>query len=169
MLEKLKDLIKRVFSTKGIDESTTEEVLVELDKEEAPAEPQEPDLPLEEEPAPLPEESQEEPEPVEGEALPVEAEPVEAEQPAVEEPQPEPEVAPQPDFQQYDDKIAELQKTNEALLARIGSLEEALKASGIIEGSKPTSFGVDAPSAPAKDATDDGLEAFLARVNKKHI
>ena len=162
MLEKLKDLIKRVFSNKGIDEGTTEEVLVELEKGEEEPQPQEPELPPVEEPAPLEPEVQEEPKPEEGEALPVEDAPVQ------EEPQPEP-VEPQIDFQKYDGKIDELQKTNEALLARIGSLEEALKASGIIEGSKPAPFGVDSPTAPAKDATDDGLDAFLARVNKKRI
>lgn len=166
MLEKFKDLIKRVFSKKGIDEGTTEEVLVELEKGEEEPQPQEQDLPPVDEPAPLEPVVQEEPKPEEGEVLPVEDEPVQEELP-----QQEPVEEPQPaiDFQKYDDKIDELQKTNEALLARIASLEEALKASGIIEGSKPTPFGVDNPSAPANDATDDGLDAFLARVNRKRI
>lgn len=167
MLEKLKDLIKRVFSQKGIDEGTTEEVLVELEKGEEEPQPQEQDLPPVEEPAPLEPVVEEEPKPEEGEALAVEGEPVQEELPP--EPVEEAPVAPAFDFQKYDDKIDELQKTNEALLARIGSLEEALKASGIIEGSKPAPVGVDSPTAPAKDATDDGLDAFLARVNKKRI
>ena len=172
MFEKLKEKLKKIFAEKGIDEGTTEEVLVELDREEEEPKPEE------QEPAPIQEETTEEvavedmPKPEEDEvALPEEepapeAVPVPEEQP-VEEPR---EIVEQPQFD-YDGLKADLdetKKTNDALLARVESLEEALRAAGVIDGEKPQKpYGVDKPSAPAKDPLDDDLDGFFAKVNRK--
>ena len=40
MFEKLKEKLKKIFAEKGIDEGTTEEVLVELDREEEEPKPE---------------------------------------------------------------------------------------------------------------------------------
>ena len=173
MLEKLKEKLKKIFAEKGIDEGTTEEVLVELDKEEEEPKPEE------QEPAPIQEETTEEvavedmPKPEEGEvALPEEepapeAVPVPEEAPA-EEPQ-EPIVEqPQFDYEGMKAELDEYKKTVDALLARTESLEEALRKGGVIEGDKPEKgYGVDKPSAPAKDPVGDGLDEFFRNANRK--
>lgn len=173
MFEKLKEKLKKIFAEKGIDEGTTEEVLVELDREEEEPKPEEQD------PAPIQEETTVEADKVEempkeepDEALPEEA-PAEAVPLPEEQPEPKPEEAPiveepQIDYQELKAELDEYKKTVDALLARTESLEEALRAGGVIEGDKPEKgYGVDKPSAPAKDPVGDGLDEFFRNANRK--
>lgn len=169
MFEKLKEKLKKIFAEKGIDEGTTEEVLVELDREEEEPKPEE------QEPAPIQEETtveaesqeepKEEPEAVlpdeaQAEAVPLPEEPAEEPQEIVEE--------PQFDYEGMKADLDEYKKTVDALLARTESLEEALRAGGVIEGEKPEKgYGVDKPSAPAKDPVGDGLDEFFRQANRK--
>lgn len=170
MFEKLKEKLKKIFAEKGIDEGTTEEVLVELDREEEEPKPEE------QEPAPIQEENAVEADKVEempkeepDEALPEEA-PAEA-VPLPEEPAEEPQEIveePQFDYEGMKAELDEYKKTVDALLARTESLEEALRAGGVIEGEKPEKgYGVDKPSAPAKDPVGDGLDEFFRQANRK--
>ena len=172
MFEKLKEKLRKIFAEKGIDEGTAEEVLVELDEGEE-TEPQEVD------PAPIPEEPTEEvadqdtPKPEEGEeALPEEEPAPESvplpEEAPVEEPQ-EPIVEQSnSDYETLKSELGEYKKTVDAMLARIESLEEALRAGGVIEsGNSDYAYGVDKASAPAKNPTDAGLDSLLRRINRK--
>lgn len=172
MFEKLKEKLKKIFAEKGIDEGTTEEVLVELDKEEEEPKPEE------QEPAPIQEETtveaegeeepKEEPEAILPDEAQAEAVPLPEEAPA-EEPQEAPIVEePQFDYEGMKAELDEYKKTVDALLARTESLEEALRAGGVIEGAKPEKgYGVDKPSAPAKDPVGDGLDEFFRNANRK--
>lgn len=171
MFEKLKEKLKKIFAEKGIDEGTTEEVLVELDREEEEPKPEE------QEPAPIQEENaveadkvEEMPKPEEGEEVLPEEAPAEA-VPLPEEPAEEPQEIveePQFDYEGMKAELEEYKKTVDALLARTESLEEALRAGGVIEGDKPEKgYGVDKPSAPAKDPVGDGLDEFFRQANRK--
>lgn len=172
MFEKLKEKLKKIFAEKGIDEGTTEEVLVELDREEEEPKPEEQDpAPIQEETT-VEEESQEEPKEKPEAVLPDEAQPEAVPLPE-EQPEPKPEEAPiveepQIDYQELKAELDEYKKTVDALLARTESLEEALRAGGVIEGDKPEKgYGVDKPSAPAKDPVGDGLDEFFRNANRK--
>lgn len=170
MFEKLKEKLKKIFAEKGIDEGTTEEVLVELDREEEEPKPEEQDrAPIQEENAVEADKVEEMPKEEPDEALPEEA-PAEA-VPLPEEPAEEPQEIveePQFDYEGMKADLDEYKKTVDALLARIESLEEALRAGGVIEGEKPEKgYGVDKPSAPAKDPVGDGLDEFFRQANRK--
>ena len=169
MFEKLKEKLKKIFAEKGIDEGTTEEVLVELDREEEEPKPEEQDpAPIQEETT-VEEESQEEPKEKPEAVLPDEAQPEAV--PLPEEPAEEPQEIveePQFDYEGMKAELDEYKKTVDALLARTESLEEALRAGGVIEGDKPEKgYGVDKPSAPAKDPVGDGLDEFFRQANRK--
>lgn len=173
MFEKLKEKLKKIFAEKGIDEGTTEEVLVELDREEEEPKPEEQDpAPIQEENAVEADKVEEMPKEEPDEALPEEA-PAEAVPLPEEQPEPKPEEAPiveepQIDYQELKAELDEYKKTVDALLARTESLEEALRAGGVIEGDKPEKgYGVDKPSAPAKDPVGDGLDEFFRNANRK--
>ena len=166
LLEKL----KAILAEKGIDEEIQTEILAELDGEPE-GQPEGEAVPNETEINPAPEGEEGEPKEETEVAPPVEepSAPVEPEELPPEEPLPE--ADPLADLKgQYDDlngKYDEAQKTIEALLARVDSLEEALRASGVIEGEKPVSYGVDKPTAPANDPIDDGLDDFFRKANRK--
>lgn len=147
MQEELKLKLKEALLGKGIEEGLIEEAFTEVEepKEE----------PIQEKP---------EAEAVEAEAL--EDKPLE-EVPPVEEPPAEiPPQEPQFDYEGMQRDFDELRKTNEALIARVEALEEALKGAGVIEGEKAKPIGSEKTSAPAKDPLDDGLTSFLTRANK---
>lgn len=168
MFEKLKEKLKEIFADKGIDEETQEEVLAEVDKVEEQPKPEDESQPeVLEENAVEAEQVEEMPKEEPEVALPEEA-PAE---PVVEEiPQELPQEMPQPsfDFEGLKADLDETKKTNDALLARIESLEEALRSAGVIEGEKPQKpYGVDKPSAPGKDPLDDGLDDFFRKANRK--
>lgn len=171
MNEELKEKLKSILADHGIDEGTTEQVLVELEEGKAEPKPEEQDQPIIQEENGTEEAIQDEPQPEEGEIPPVEetlppvppVEEVPPEVPPVEEPPVE-----QPPLPDYDAKIEELKKTNEALLARVDSLEEALRKAGVIEGETEDEgeFGFHKDNAPAKEPIDDGLDDFFSRANK---
>lgn len=165
MNEELKEKLKLVLQGNGIDEETALKVLAELDTQE-------------EEPK-AEEEGQSEPE---GQAVKDEA--VAMEEPKDEEPnevtpeettpapipetKPVEETTPQPqvDFADYENKLEEQNKTIEALLARVESLEEALKGAGVLEG-QVSPVGYHKPEARDKEPIGDGLDDFFSRVNRK--
>lgn len=169
MFEKLKEKLKKIFADKGIDEEISKEVLDELDKGEEEPTPEEEVQPEVTEETTVEAESQEEPkeEPeavlpdeAQAEAVPLPEEPAEEPQEIVEE--------PQFDYEGMKAELDEYKKTVDALLARTESLEEALRAGGVIEGEKPEKgYGVDKPSAPAKDPVGDGLDEFFRQANRK--
>lgn len=168
LLEKL----KAILAEKGIDEEIQTEILAELGGEPE-GQPEGEAVPNETEVQPTPEGEEGEPKENPEVAPPVEEPSAPVEQPAEELPpeEPLPEADPLADLKgQYDDlngKYEESQKTIEALLARVDSLEEALRASGVIEGEKPVTYGVDKPTAPANDPIDDGLDDFFRKANRK--
>ena len=166
LLEKL----KVILAEKGIDEEIQTEILAELDGEPE-EQPEGEAVPSETEVEPTPEGEEGEPKEETEVAPPVEEPPVPVEQPTEELPPEEPEADPLAELKgQLDDmngKYEEAQKTIEALLARVDSLAEALRASGVIEGEKPVSYGVDKPTAPANDPIDDGLDDFFRKANRK--
>lgn len=142
MNEELKLKLKEALLGKGIEEGLIEEAFTEVEE-------------------PKEEPIQDKPEAEAVEAEPVEDKPLE-EVPPVEVPPQE----PQFDFEGMQRDFDELRKTNEALIARVEALEEALKGAGVIEGEKAKPIGSEKTSAPAKDPLDDGLTSFLARANK---
>ena len=167
LLEKL----KAILAEKGIDEEIQTEILAELDGEPE-GQPEGEAVPDETEINPTPEGEEGEPKknpevapPVDEPSAPVEPEELPPEEPL-------PEADPLADLKgQLDDvtgKYEESQKTIEALLARVDSLEEALRASGVIEGEKPVTYGVHKPTAPANDPIDDGLDDFFRKANRKY-
>lgn len=168
LLEKL----KAILAEKGIDEEIQTEILAELEGEPE-GQPEGEAVPNETEVQPTPEGEEGEPKEETEVAPPVEEPPAPVEEPAEELPpeEPLPEADPLADLKgQYDDlngKYEESQKTIEALLARVDSLEEALRASGVIEGEKPVTYGVHKPTAPANDPIDDGLDDFFRKANRK--
>ena len=145
MNEELMEKLIAILGEKGIDEATTKEIVVELAEK-----------------------------PEEGEN-PKETEPKEAEEaPAEEVPPEQPEQPQEPQidieaiskaFDEMSAKVEEMGKANEALLNRIGSLEDALKQAGVIEGGV-AEVGYDSPKAPANDPTTDGLNDFFTRANR---
>lgn len=178
---KIIEKLKTILEEKGIDEETSKEILAELDEGEGEPKPEEesPAVPLEETPKAT-DESQEEPGAKEAEApaieVPPEAEaPTEPTEPAlpIEEPAEEVPPAPIPEAdpkkEQLRNDLDELKKANEGLLARVDSLEEALRRAGVIEGEKPTQVGYNKPSAPANDGEDVDLASFFAKANRKRF
>lgn len=84
-----------------------------------------------------------------------------------------PEVPPVPqiDPQQFQDLVSqleELQKANEGLLARIGSLEEALTNAGVIEGGSQSALGDERPNLNEGNKADNTLDQVLRELNKKY-
>ena len=140
MNEELKEKLKIVLQGNGIDEETALKVLAELDTQEEEPKAEEEGQSVNEGQAVIDEAvAMEEPNPA---PIP--------EEPPVEEPAPQPQV----DFADYENKLEEQNKTIEALLARVESLEEALKGAGTAE-KKPVLDGrfmsiVIAPVKPEK-------------------
>ena len=170
----LLDKLKAILAEKGIDEEIQDEILAELDGEPegqpvGEAEPEEAEV------QPAPEVTEEEPK-IEEEAPSVEEAPVPVEEPVeapIEAETPLPEADPFNELKGQLDEVSgkyeESVKTIEALLARVESLEEALRASGVIEGEKPSEpYGVHKPTAPANDPIDDGMDDFFREANRKY-
>lgn len=165
MNEELKEKLKLVLQGNGIDEETTLKVLAELDtqEEEPKAEEEGQSAPEEQavkdEAVAMEEPKDEEP----NEVTPEETTPA-----PIPETQPVEETTPQPqvDFADYDNKIEEQNKTIEALLARVESLEEALKGAGVLEG-QVSPVGYHKPEARDKEPIGDGLDDFFSRVNRR--
>ena len=152
MNEELKLKLKEALLGKGIEEGLIEEAFTEV-----------------EEPKKEPIEEKPEAEAVEAEALedkPLEDVPPEEVPPMDVPPVDVPPQEPQFDHEAMQRDFDELRKTNEALIARVEALEEALKGAGVIEGEKAKPIGSEKTSAPAKDPLDDGLTSFLTRANK---
>ena len=165
MNEELKEKLKLVLQGNGIDEETALKVLAELDtqEEEPKAEEEGQSAPegqaVIDEAVAMEEPKGEEP----NEVTPEEPTPAPIpEEPVVEEPAPQ----PQFDFADYENKLDEQNKTIEALLARVESLEEALKGAGVLEG-QTSPVGYHKPEARDKDPIGDGLDDFFSRVNRK--
>lgn len=166
MNEELKEKLKLVLQGNGIDEETALKVLAELDtqeeepkaEEEGQSEPEE--QAVKDEAVAMEEPKGEEP----NEVTPEETTPA----PIPEEQQPVEETTPQPqvDFADYENKLEEQNKTIEALLARVESLEEALKGAGVLEG-QVSPVGYHKPEARDKEPIGDGLDDFFSRVNRK--
>lgn len=99
--------------------------------------------------------------------------------PQPEEVPPAPEAAPAPEAtpQGYDDselrglvqeltsQVDEYKKANDGLLARIDSLEEALKKGGYLDDSSTTPVGDETPKAPAQVPVDEPIDDILAQIN----
>lgn len=165
MNEELKEKLKLVLQGNGIDEETALKVLAELDtqEEEPKAEEEGQSAPegqaVIDEAVAMEEPKGEEP----NEVTPEEPTPAPIpEEPVVEEPAPQ----PQFDFADYENKLDEQNKTIEALLARVESLEEALKGAGVLEG-QTSPVGYHKPEARDKDPIGDGLDDFFSRVNRR--
>lgn len=165
MNEELKEKLKLVLQGNGIDEETALKVLAELDtqEEEPKAEEEGQSAPegqaVIDEAVAMEEPKGEEP----NEVTPEEPTPAPIpEEPPVEEPAPQ----PQFDFADYENKLDEQNKTIEALLARVESLEEALKGAGVLEG-QTSPVGYHKPEARDKDPIGDGLDDFFSRVNRR--
>lgn len=165
MNEELKEKLKLVLQGNGIDEETALKVLAELDtqeeepkaEEEGQSEPEE--QAVKDEAVAMEEPKDEEPK----EVTPEETTPA-----PIPETQPVEETTPQPqvDFADYENKLDEQNKTIEALLARVESLEEALKGAGVLEG-QVSPVGYHKPEARDKEPIGDGLDDFFSRVNRK--
>lgn len=169
MNEELKEKLKSVLADNGIDEGIQDKILVELEGEPKEEEPPVSDLPPVEEDKGTEALAQDEPLPEEGAVPPLEGEATEV-PPELPPEVPPTDVPPVPVFDKeaYDHDMEELRKTNEALLARVDSLEEALRNAGVIEGEKKEQgFGFHKDNAPDKDPVEDGLDGFLARANRK--
>ena len=138
----------------GEPEVPVEEEEVVPSQEEVPADSESVPLPPEE-PQPVPPEEV----PVEEEVLPVE----EGEVPGLEEPQ----GVSLEEFVSVKTELEEQKKANEGLAARISSLEEALKAAGVIDGSVETNVGFDDPTAPGKSTVDTTLDDVIREINHK--
>ena len=165
MNEELKEKLKLVLQGNGIDEETALKVLAELDtqEEEPKAEEEGQSAPegqaVKDEAVAMEEPKGEEP----NEVTPEEPTPAPIpEEPVVEEPAPQPQV----DFADYENKLEEQNKTIEALLARVESLEEALKGAGVLEG-QVSPVGYHKPEARDKEPIGDGLDDFFSRVNRR--
>ena len=169
LLEKL----KAILAEKGIDEEIQAETLAELDGKPE-EQPEGEAVPDETEINPTPEGEEGEPKEETDEVPPVEEPSATVEQPAEELPpeEPLPEADPIAELKGQLDEVSgkyeEAQKTIEALLARVDSLAEALRASGVIEGEKPVTYGVHKPTAPANDPIDDGIDDFFRKANRKY-
>ena len=165
MNEELKEKLKLVLQGNGIDEETALKVLADLDKQEEEPKAEEEGQSANEGQAVIDEAvAMEEPKGEEPEEVTPE-EPTPApipEEPPVEEPAPQPQV----DFAEYESKLDEQNKTIEALLARVESLEEALKGAGVLEGDT-SPIGYHKPEARDKEPIGDGLDDFFSRVNRK--
>ena len=165
MNEELKEKLKLVLQGNGIDEETALKVLAELDtqEEEPKAEEEGQSAPegqaVKDEAVAMEEPKDEEP----NEVTPEEPTPA-----PIPETKPVEETTPQPqvDFADYENKLEEQNKTIEALLARVESLEEALKGAGVLEG-QVSPVGYHKPEARDKEPIGDGLDDFFSRVNRK--
>ena len=156
MNEELKEKLKLVLQGNGIAELDTQEEEPKAE-EEGQSEPE--GQAVIDEAVAMEEPKGEEP----NEVTPEEPTPAPIpEEPVVEEPAPQ----PQFDFADYENKLDEQNKTIEALLARVESLEEALKGAGVLEG-QTSPVGYHKPEARDKDPIGDGLDDFFSRVNRK--
>ena len=165
MNEELKEKLKLVLQGNGIDEETALKVLAELDTQEEEPKAEEEGQPAPEGQAVIDEAvAMEEPK---GEE-PNEVTPEETTPAPIPETQPVEETTPQPqvDFADYENKLEEQNKTIEALLARVESLEEALKGAGVLEG-QVSPVGYHKPEARDKEPIGDGLDDFFSRVNRR--
>ena len=165
MNEELKEKLKLVLQGNGIDEETALKVLAELDTQEEEPKAEEEGQSAPEEQAVKDEAvAMEEPKDEE----PNEVTPEETTTAPIPETQPVEETTPQPqvDFADYENKLEEQNKTIEALLARVESLEEALKGAGVLEG-QVSPVGYHKPEARDKEPIGDGLDDFFSRVNRK--
>lgn len=137
---------------------------------EAPSEEPEPVDPL----APTSEEEPVEEPPVEDTPLPEGMEEVDPNQignevPPVNPDEPVPNPTPETPTVDYEARLAEQGELIAAQKARIDSLEQQLKAAGILTDASVTNqVGVDENSAPANDPMDDPVERVLREVNRKY-
>ena len=83
---------------------------------------------------------------------------------------PAPAAAPEldPKYQELVAALDEEKKAREGLNARIKSLEDALRAAGILEGSAQPNVGVETPSLPESiNGQGDVLSEVLSQINRK--
>lgn len=182
-MDKLLKAISETLGKLGLDEETVsaaaEEIVAKVGEEESPKEEEvnPPVEPNEGEVPPSDESASAEPE---GEVPPSEPAPSD-DVPPVEEvadpvppteevvPPTEPEVPPVPPFDPTEllGKIDELSKANEGLMARIQSLEDALKQAGIVDSSSSTAVGDETPNVPGEPSDEDVLTKQLNFLNRK--
>lgn len=67
--------------------------------------------------------------------------------------------------QDLSSQLEEEKKANAGLLARIDSLEEALKKGGYLDDSGTTPVGDETPKAPAQVPVDEPIDDILAQIN----
>lgn len=200
MNEKLLKKIKKYLGKAGIDEEKAAKFLAELENDveedvdettapvvEEPVKDKEPNEKEVEEPKPTEEPVDGKKEkgdevPQEGtDKLPPEEEtvaPVDPVDPVGEEPVEQVPAAPVPpvggvsleEFQKAIDELNEKVAVIEGLTKRIGSLEEALKAAGVITGEVDATSVETLPTAPGNPVTPaSGLDDFLAQVNNGQV
>ncbi len=184
-MEKLIEALRETLAKLGLDEeainAALEEAMAKAESEENPAPASDPDVPTED--VVVPPETPSEPAeegasdvpsadlpPVE-DAVPPEAQDVPPEEvvpPADPAPAPAP-VDPTDLIKQIGDltgQLAEYKKANDGLMARVQSLEEALKKAGVIDGSEPTTtVGDELPSSAPQNPTDDVFSDVLREMN----
>lgn len=168
ILTKLKDaLLENGVAEELVNDAFAKAMAEPEVVEEAPAEEPAPEeIPEEALAEEVPEEAVEEPLPEEPlpEEAPVEEVPAEPVAPQI-----PPELLEQlGEVESLKGEVEELKKANEALLARMDSLNEALKSAGVIEGEvKPLDIGIHQPSALGNNPVDDPMEDVLAKINKR--
>lgn len=180
--EKQKEILDIVNSDDAEDDDAEEIVEEEVEKVEpeedaspegegeAPSEEPEPVDPL----APESEEEPVEEPPVEDTPLPEGMEEVDPNQignevPPVNPDEPVPNPTPETPTVDYEARLAEQGELIAAQKARIDSLEQQLKAAGILTDASVTNqVGVDENTAPANDPIDDPVERVLREVNRKY-
>lgn len=124
--------------------------------------------------APVSEEEPVEEPPVEDTPLPEGMEEVDPNQignevPPVNPDEPVPNPTPETPTVDYEARLAEQGELIAAQKARIDSLEQQLKAAGILTDASVTNqVGVDENSAPANDPMDDPVERVLREANRKY-
>lgn len=184
-MEKLLNALRETLAQLGLDEqaidAALEEAMAKASAEEDPAPasdpevpsqeggvpPTEPEVPVEEVPSEVPSADlpTDEVPPTEGEPVPPEevVPPVEPEVPPV------PPFDPTPILEQVNalqGQLDEYKKANEGLLARVQSLEEALKSAGVIsEGNPVNEVGDERPSAAPQSPTDDVFGDVMRELN----
>ena len=66
-------------------------------------------------------------------------------------------------------KMDELQKANEGLIARVQSLEEALKTAGVVDESAQSQVGDDTPNVPGEPSDTDIFNEQLKFLNGRKV
>lgn len=180
-MDKLIEKLIGALSKLGLEESVINGVIAEVTAPDAPTEEVppsgDPDLPPSDDVVP-PTEDVPPTEEEDGKLPPSDVPPAEETQEAPnpqEVPNDVPPAAPVPPFDPTDlinsinelkGQNDELAKANEGLIARVNSLEEALKNAGVIDGTNPTTqVGDPLPTAAPQSPTDDVFSSVLSELN----